>query len=193
MKIDTLETLLQSELMDIYDAEKRLVRALPKIAKAASSEELREAIQEHLNVTKGQVERLEQVFGLFDFPVKAKTCAGMKGLIEEGEEVMSDSMNGMLRDSALIGAAQRVEHYEMAAYGTARTMAQQLGNSEAADLLEETLNEEKETDAKLTELAEKLFEQMGEEEGAESEETEPAASGRQSRSTKKQRTRTSRA
>ncbi|HLK51260.1 MAG TPA: ferritin-like domain-containing protein [Bryobacteraceae bacterium] len=162
MKIDTLETLLQSELMDIYDAEKRLVRALPKIAKAASSEELREAIQEHLNVTKGQVERLEQVFGLFDFPVKAKTCAGMKGLIEEGEEVMSDSMNGMLRDSALIGAAQRVEHYEMAAYGTARTMAEQLGNKEAVDLLEETLNEEKEADAKLTEVAEQLFGQMGE-------------------------------
>lgn len=184
MKIDTLETLLQSELMDIYDAEKRLVRALPKIAKAASSDELREAIQEHLDVTKGQVERLEQVFNLFEFPVKAKTCAGMKGLIEEGEEVMSDSINGALRDSALIGAAQRVEHYEMAAYGTARTIAEQLGNKEAADLLEETLNEEKEADAKLTEVAEQLFGRMGE---AQPEEEEG------SRKARKPRTRVSRA
>src|SRR5690348_7985218 len=120
MKIDTLETLLQSELMDIYDAEKRLVKALPKLAKAASSDELRDAIQEHLDITKGQVQRLEQVFELCGFPAKAKTCAGMKGLIEEGEEVMNNSAEGALMDEALIGAAQRVEHYEMAAYGTVR-------------------------------------------------------------------------
>ena len=172
MKIDTLETLLQSELMDIYDAEKRLVRALPKMAKAASSDELRGAIEEHLAVTKGQVQRLEQVFKLFGFPVKAKPCAGMKGLIEEGEEVMGDDAEGVLMDAGLIGAAQRVEHYEMAAYGTARTLAEQLQNREAADLLEETLNEEKDADAKLTEIAEQLFEQMGEPEPAK----EPAAS-----------------
>jgi ferritin-like metal-binding protein YciE len=183
MKIDSLETLLQSELMDIYDAEKRLVRALPKIAKAASSDDLRSAIHEHLDVTKGQVERLEQVFKLFGFPIKAKTCAGMKGLIEEGEEVMSNNADGVLMDSALIGAAQRVEHYEMAAYGTARSIAEQIGNSEAAGLLEETLNEEKDADAKLTEVAEQLFEQMGNEEPAEEPATKP----------KKARTRTSRA
>jgi ferritin-like metal-binding protein YciE len=182
MKIDTLETLLQSELMDIYDAEKRLVKALPKLAKAASSDELRDAIQEHLDITKGQVQRLEQVFDLCGFPAKAKTCAGMKGLIEEGEEVMNNSAEGALMDEALIGAAQRVEHYEMAAYGTARTIAEQLGNQKAAGLLEETLNEEKEADAKLTEIAEQLFEQLGQEEPAEN-------SGRQSKS----RTKSSRA
>jgi ferritin-like metal-binding protein YciE len=188
MKIDSLETLLQSELMDIYDAEKRLVRALPKIAKSATSEELRDAVQEHLEVTKGHVQRLEQVFKLFGFPVKARPCAGMKGLIEEGEEAMNDDAEGALIDQALIGAAQRVEHYEMAAYGTARTMAEQLGNSEAASLLEETLNEEKDADAKLTEVAEQLFQQMG----AESTEEEPKAKAER-RSSRKPRARTSRA
>jgi ferritin-like metal-binding protein YciE len=178
MKINSLTTLLQSELMDIYDAEKRLVRALPKMAKAASSDELRSAIQEHLEVTKGQVERLEQVFELFGFPTKAKTCAGMKGLIEEGQEVMTEDSDDLLMDHAIIGAAQRVEHYEMAAYGTVRTMAQQLGNREAADLLEETLNEEKETDRKLTEIAEQLFQQMQEQQPEAAEESRPAKKGR---------------
>lgn len=162
MKIDTLEKLLQSELMDIYDAEKRLVRALPKIAKAASSEELRTAVEEHHQVTQGHVKRLEQAFELLGVPAKAKACAGMKGLIEEGEEVMGEDSTEALLDSALIGAAQRVEHYEMAAYGTARSMAEQLGNTEVAALLEQTLDEEKEADAKLTEIAGHLFEQMGE-------------------------------
>lgn len=188
MKIDSLQTLLQSELMDIYDAEKRLVRALPKMAKSATSEELREAIQEHLEVTKGQVQRLEQVFKLFGFSAKARPCAGMRGLIEEGEETMNDKAEGALMDQALIGAAQRVEHYEMAAYGTVRSMAEQLGNSEAAGLLEETLNEEKEADAKLTEVAEQLFEQMSAETGEEEPEERTA-----SRSSKKPRARTSRA
>ena len=178
MKIDTLETLLQSELMDIYDAEKRLVRALPKMAKAASSDELRNAIQEHLEVTKGQVDRLEQVFGLFGFPAKAKTGAGMKGLIEEGQEVIGQGSDGLLMDHAIIGAAQRVEHYEMAAYGTARTMAQQLGNQQAADLLEETLNEEKATDEKLTEVAEQLFQQLQEQPPEETAQSRPAKKGR---------------
>ena len=183
MKIETLETLLQSELMDIYDAERRLVKALPKIAKAASSDELRGAIEEHLEVTKGQVQRLEQVFQLFDFPVKAKPCAGMRGLIEEGEQIQSDIEEGALLDAALIGAAQRVEHYEMAAYGTARTLAEQLENTEAAGLLEETRNEEKQADAKLTEVAEQLLADMSSEEPAN---TEP-------RQTKKARTRALRA
>jgi ferritin-like metal-binding protein YciE len=188
MKIDSLETLLKSELMDIYDAERRLVRALPKMAKSASSEELRDAIQEHLEVTKGQVQRLEQVFQTCGFPVKARPCAGMKGLIEEGEEAMKDDAEGNLMDQALIGAAQRVEHYEMAAYGTARTIAEQLGNSEAAGLLEETLNEEKDADAKLTEIAEQLFQQIGEEK--EEEEPAPQTASRQSR---RPRVKTSRA
>ena len=153
MKIDSLETLLQSELMDIYDAEKRLVRALPKIAKAASSEELRSAVEEHLEATKGHVQRLEQVFELFGFPAKAKACAAMKGLIEEGEETMGEDASEVFMDAALIGAAQRVEHYEMAAYGTMRAMAEQLGHTKLAKLLQETLNEESAADKKLTEIA----------------------------------------
>src|SRR5262245_40723952 len=123
MKLDTLNTLLEEELKDIYDAEKRLVRALPKMAKAASTIELRSALQEHLEVTKGQVQRLEQVFEGLGVPAKGKPCVGMKGLIEEGEEVMQQDGLKSLKDAAIIGAAQRVEHYEMAAYGTARTLA----------------------------------------------------------------------
>jgi ferritin-like metal-binding protein YciE len=190
VKINSLNTLLQEELKDIYDAEKRLVRALPKMAKAASSEDLREALQEHLEVTKGQVQRLEQVFEILGLPAKAKTCAGMKGLIEEGEEVMGEDASETLMDAAIIGAAQRVEHYEMAAYGTARTFAERLGNSEAASLLEETLNEEKEADEKLTQISEQLLEGMdiG---GGESE--EQAAPSRSSRKTAGRRTKTSRA
>jgi ferritin-like metal-binding protein YciE len=162
MKIDSLETLLQEQLKDIYDAEKRLTKAIPKMAKSATSGELRSALEEHLEVTKGQVQRLEEVFDLLGVPAKGKPCAGMKGLIEEGEEVMAQDAEGNLLDHAIISAAQRVEHYEMAAYGTARTMAERLGNSQVADLLEETLNEEKEADLKLTEVAEQLFEEMGE-------------------------------
>ncbi len=158
MKINTLELLLEAELKDLYDAEKRLVRAIPKMAKAASSAELREALEEHLEVTKGQVERLEQVFELLGAAAKAKPCAGMKGIIEEGEEIIAQDATEILKDAALIGGAQRVEHYEMAAYGTARTLAERLGNQEAADLLQETLEEEKEADEKLTEIAEQLLE-----------------------------------
>jgi ferritin-like metal-binding protein YciE len=161
MKIDTLETLLQSELMDIYDAEKRLVKALPKMAKAASEEKLSSAIQEHLEVTKGHVQRLEQVFELFGLPAQSKTCAAMKGLLEEGEEVMGEDASDALK-AALIGAAQRVEHYEMAAYGTARAIAQKLGNTQAAELLQQTLDEEKEADATLTEIAQQVLAQVEE-------------------------------
>src|SRR5689334_17140824 len=160
MKIDTLSTLFEEDLKDIYDAEKRLVKALPKMAKAASSDELRSAIEEHLEVTKGHVQRLEQVFEGLGIPAKAKTCLGMKGLIEEGDEVLEKEGAEPLKDSAIIGAAQRVEHYEIAAYGTARTLAESLGNEEAAALLEETLNEEKEADQKLTDIAMRLLEEM---------------------------------
>jgi ferritin-like metal-binding protein YciE len=162
MKIDTLSTLLNEELKDIYDAEKRLVKALPKMAKAASAPDLSSAFEEHLSVTKKHVERLDQVFELLGVPAKAKTCAGMKGLIEEGEETMKEDAAEQLMDAALIGAAQRVEHYEMAAYGTARAMAERLGNQEAADLLQETLDEEKEADEKLTEIATQLLETIEE-------------------------------
>jgi len=160
VKIDSISALLEEELNDIYDAEKRLVKALPKMAKAASSDELRSAIEEHLEVTKGQVQRLEQVFEGLGIPAKGKTCVGMKGLIEEGEEALEKDGAENLKDAAIIGAAQRVEHYEMAAYGTARTLAESLGNDEAASLLEETLNEEKEADQKLTDIAVRLLEEM---------------------------------
>lgn len=187
MKIDSLETLLQEELKDIYDAEKRLVKAIPKMAKAATSGELRAALEEHLEVTKGQVQRLEEVFDLLGTPAKAKPCAGMKGLIEESDEVMAHDATESIMDCAIIGAAQRVEHYEMAAYGTVRTLAERLGNNQVADLLEETLNEEKEADLKLTEVAEQLYEEMGEMTASGGEATEMPAKKTGSR------TRTSRA
>jgi ferritin-like metal-binding protein YciE len=162
VKINTLNTLLEAEIKDLYDAEKRLVRAIPKMAKAATSPDLRAALEEHLEVTKGHVQRLEQVFELLGLTAKAKPCAGMKGIVEEGDEVLGEDATEGLKDLAIIGAAQRVEHYEMAAYGTARTFAERLGNQQAADLLEETLGEEKEADEKLTEISEQLLQGLGE-------------------------------
>jgi ferritin-like metal-binding protein YciE len=170
MKIESVDQLLQEELRDIYDAEKQLVKALPKMVKACDSEELREAISEHLDITKGQVTRLEQVFEKLGTKAKGKSCAGMKGLIEEGEEVIGQDADGQLKDLAIIGAAQRVEHYEIAAYGTARTLAERLGNEEVAELLQETLTEEEEADEKLTEISESLLDAVGEAEGTEEEE-----------------------
>ena len=157
MKIDSLQTLLQEELKDIYDLEKRLVRAIPKMAKAARSEELRTELIEHLEVTLGQVQRVEQIFELLQVPAKAKPCMGMKGIIEEGDETMQQDASEELMDAALIGAAQRVEHYEMAAYAAARAMAEHMGNREVADLLQETWDEENEADEKLTALAEQIL------------------------------------
>jgi ferritin-like metal-binding protein YciE len=184
-EINSLEMLLHEEIKDIYDAEKQLVKALPKMAKAANSDELREALEEHLEVTKEQVSRLEQVFELLQKPAKSKPCKGMRGLIEEGQEVMQEDGNEYLCDAAIIGAAQKVEHYEMAAYGTARTLAEQMGNDEIAELLEQTLEEEKEADEKLTEVSMSLLEAHGNEaesESSDEEETMPArqTSGRSS-------------
>jgi ferritin-like metal-binding protein YciE len=177
VKIDTVQTLLEEDLKDIYDAEKRLVKALPKMAKGATSPELKQALEEHLEVTKAQVERLEQAFELLEIPAKSKPCAGMKGLIEEGEEVLGEDATDDLMDAAIIGAAQRVEHYEMAAYGTARTFAERLGNTEVAALLEETLNEEKEADEKLTEISERLLSTINiDADEVDADEEKPAAS-----------------
>ena len=175
MKIDTLNTLLQEEIKDLYDAERRLVRALPKMAKAASSEELRSAIREHLDVTRGHVERLDQVFELLDLKPKAKTCNGMKGIIEEGEATLQKDAEDALMDAAIIGAAQRVEHYEMAAYASARTMAEHLGNQEVADLLQQTWNEENEADERLSQIAEDVLGSIQDQgEGGEEEKGGPA-------------------
>jgi ferritin-like metal-binding protein YciE len=173
LKLDTLSNLLEMELKDIYDAEKRLVRALPKMAKAASSEQLRTALEDHLEVTKGQVRRLDQVFESLGIPAKGKPCEGMKGLIAEGEETIGEDGEPVVKDAAIIGAAQRVEHYEMAVYGTVRTLAERLGHTEAAELLQETLSEEKEADQKLTEIAEALM--QGAETGTGEETGQPAA------------------
>ena len=148
-----LKELYIDELKDLYNAENQLVKALPKMARAASSDELRGEFEEHLEQTKGHVKRLEKIFQALGESPKGKKCKGMEGLIVEGSEVMQEGYEGGVMDSALIGAAQRVEHYEIAGYGTVRSMAETLGQSYHVSLLEETLEEEKETDEKLSELA----------------------------------------
>src|SRR5690348_2289492 len=141
----TFDTLFQHELEDLYDAEKQILAALPKMAEAASSEELSTAFNEHLEQTKEQVKRLEKVFKTVGVKPGGKTCEGMQGLIKEGEKMISEMPKSSVLDAGLIAAAQKVEHYEISGYGTARTMAEMLGQQDAADLLEETLEEEKET------------------------------------------------
>jgi ferritin-like metal-binding protein YciE len=153
MKLESLENLFVHELKDLLSAEKQLVKALPKMAKGANSEALRAGFEEHLEQTKGHVERLEKIFDLLGKTARAEHCKAMEGLIEEGSDLLKEEGSPSVKDAALIGAAQRVEHYEIAAYGTLRTLAQLLGQEEAAELLQETLDEEKETDEKLTELA----------------------------------------
>jgi ferritin-like metal-binding protein YciE len=153
---NTLRALYIDELRDIYNAEKQLTKALPKMAKAASSAELRNGFTEHLEQTKGHVERLEQIFEALGERVTGKKCAGMEGLVEEGSEMIEGDFEGNLLDAALISAGQRVEHYEIAAYGTVSAFAELLGESEHVSLLQETLDEEKQTDEKLTELSKEI-------------------------------------
>jgi ferritin-like metal-binding protein YciE len=157
MKIETMEDLFLEQVEDLYDAEKRLVKALPKMAEATTSVTLRQAFESHLMETEGHVSRLENIFRTLGQDPKAHTCDAMKGLISEGEDVVSDINQSALRDAGLIAAANRVEHYEIAAYGSARTFADILGLSEAAALLEQTLQEEKKADQKLTQLAENMI------------------------------------
>jgi ferritin-like metal-binding protein YciE len=152
-KVTTMEDLLLDELHDLYDAEKQLTKALPKMAKAASSDELRQAFEDHLDQTRGHVERLEQVFEALGQKVKGKKCEAMAGLVDEGDEIASSTDDTAVRDAGLIAGAQKVEHYEIAAYGSARTHAQLLGHTRIAQLLEKTLGEEKEADSILNELA----------------------------------------
>jgi len=162
MPNEGLKELYIDELKDIYNAENQLVKALPKMAKAASSEELRTGFEEHLKQTKGHVQRLDKIFEMLDESPKGKNCKGMEGLVEEGSELMEEDLEDALLDAALIGAAQRVEHYEIAAYGTVRAFAEELGESEHVSLLAETLEEEKETDDKLTDLAKQINAQANE-------------------------------
>lgn len=152
MPNEGLRELYIEELKDLYSAENQLVKALPKMAKAAASEELRRGFEEHLEQTKEHVARLEKVFQALDESPKGKKCTGMEGLVKEGSEVIAEDFEDAVKDAALIGAAQRVEHYEIAAYGTASEFARILGESEHVSLLEQTLEEEKETDQKLSEL-----------------------------------------
>jgi len=153
-KDKTLEDLFHETLKDIYYAEKKILTALPKMAKAAQSDDLRAAFEKHEGETEGQVERLERVFAMIDQPAKGKTCDAVNGIIDEGKEVMKEFKGSVALDAALLAAAQAVEHYEISRYGTLRTWAQQLGLNDAVSLLDETLDEEKATDAALTELAE---------------------------------------
>jgi len=155
MPYETLETLYIDELKDLYNAEQQLVKALPKMAKNVESEELSEAFSNHLEETKNHVARLEEVFQRLEENPKGKKCIGMEGLIKEGSEMM-DEFDGKVLDAGLISAAQRVEHYEIAAYGTVCTFAELLGRSDDLQLLKETLEEEKKADAKLTDLSETI-------------------------------------
>lgn len=178
-----LKELYIDELRDLYNAENQLVKALPKMAKAASSEELRTGFEEHLEQTRGHVQRLEKIFEDLDESPKGKTCKGMEGLIAEGSEMIDEDFEDEVKDAGLIGAAQRVEHYEIAAYGTTKAFAELLGHTEHVSLLEETLEEEKATDEKLTELAQTINTEANEKFGAaseeaESEEEQPTTKGR---------------
>ena len=154
MKIENMEDLFVEQIEDLYDAEQRLVKALPKMAEASTSPELRQAFESHLGETHGHVTRLEQVFQALRKKPKGQTCDAMKGLIEEGEDMVSNTDQSPLRDAGLIAAANRVEHYEIAAYGSVRSLAKTLGVNEAVSLLDATLAEEKKADQKLTKLAE---------------------------------------
>src|SRR5580765_6520029 len=150
----TLHDAFLDELRDSYDAEKQLIKALPKMAKAATSSELRDAFERHLEETQGHVDRLEQVFELLDEKAKGKHCDGIAGIIEEGKNAMDEDFDDATMDAVLIASGQRAEHYEMAAYGTLVAWARGMGHNEAADLLQETLDEEKAADEKLTFIAE---------------------------------------
>jgi ferritin-like metal-binding protein YciE len=156
MKLDTLKKLFVEELRDLYSAEHQLLKALPKMAKGASSEELKQAFEDHLSQTQDHVDRLEEIFKGLDASPKGKTCHGMKGLVEEGSGILEQEGEASVLDAGIIAAAQKVEHYEIAGYGTARTFAQLLGEDEAAELLQQTLDEEGDADKHLNELAEEI-------------------------------------
>jgi ferritin-like metal-binding protein YciE len=170
MALESLHDLYVEELRDLYNAENQLLKALPKMAKAASDPTLRAAFEEHLEVTRGQVDRLDRIFKRLGERAPGKKCAAMEGLIDEGKEMMEEDAPPAVLDAALISAAQKVEHYEIASYGCVRTYARLLGYDDAARLLQETLDEEGDADKKLTELAESVINIEAKEEG----EVEPA-------------------
>jgi ferritin-like metal-binding protein YciE len=153
MKLASLHELYLNELHDLYDGEKQIIKALPKMIESSTSAELRNALSNHLEETRSQVTRLEQIFRLHNEGVKGEKCKGLEGIINEGKDLLKHDENVIVRDAAIISAAQKVEHYEMAGYGTVRTWAELMGHEEAARLLQETLDEEGEADKKLTEIA----------------------------------------
>jgi ferritin-like metal-binding protein YciE len=153
MAVKKLHDLFIEQLSDVYDAEQQLTKALPKMAEAASSQDLQQAFELHLQQTRQQAQRIERIFDALGEKPKNKTCKGMKGLIEEGEEIMKEDGSSEAKDAGLIAAAQKVEHYEIATYGTLRTYAREMGHTQAADMLQQTLDEESQTNEKLTQLA----------------------------------------
>lgn len=159
-EFNTLQDLFVAEIQDLYDAEQQLVEALPQMADAATTPMLKEAFREHFNQTQTHVSRLERVFASLDLEPEAKTCPAMKGMIKEGKEIISAKGDPAVRDAGLIAAAQRVEHYEIAGYGSVRTFAEHMGRDDIAQILQQTLDEEGETDKKLTSIAEQGINQM---------------------------------
>jgi len=172
MKMQSLDEVYMNKLKDLYDAENQIVDALPKMGQAASSAELKDALRKHLEQTKGQVIRLEEIFDMLGASAGNRHSSGIRGLLQEGDDLVNEQEQGPALDAALIAAAQSVEHYEIAGYGAAQTWARQLGQREAADLLEETLEEERQTDEELTEIAETLVNVEANREVDEEEEEE---------------------
>ena len=173
--IDSLQSLFEDELKDIYDAEKQITKALPKMIKKAGAEELKAAFEEHLQQTGQHIERLEQVFELLEMPARGKKCVGMQNLIKEGQEMMSEAEDDDTLDALMIAAAQKIEHYEIATYGTLRVWANLMGHEDAASLLEETLDEEKETDSNLTAIAESFVNREAADTEDKEEEARPSS------------------
>jgi len=177
MSVGTAEELFVDELKDIYSAEKQAVKAYPRLTKAVQSEDLKQAMQEHLEQTKGQIERLDRIFEILEKRSSGKSCEGMKGLIEEAQTQLEEIEKGPVLDCAIIGALQRVEHYEIAAYGTVATLAEAMGQEEVKELLGETLEEEKETDERLTQVAQSVNSEALTEGGEEEDENESSKNG----------------
>jgi ferritin-like metal-binding protein YciE len=175
MSLGNLDELFLHEVKDLFDAEKQIVKALPKIIKAVETPELLNALEEHLTVTEKHVERLEEVFKLLEKPARGKKCAGMEGLLKEGSSLLEEEAEQPVLEAGLIGAAQKVEHYEICAYGTLIAFAQELGYEEIAELLEQSLEEEKEADEALSEISEQVNKAAC---ACEEEEEEPAAAKR---------------
>lgn len=186
--MNSLEELLHDQLKDIYNAEQQLIKALPRMARTASTPELKEAIEGHLEETRGQVERLEEIAAQIDITLRGKKCKGMEGLIEEGKEILEEDGDESVIDAGIIAAAQRVEHYEISAYGSARALAEQLGIAEVAELLQASLDEESAADEKLTTISEQIVLAASSRTGEDEESGDDESDGPGRRATSRRRT-----